>query len=324
MTRSRRLPAQPGALIGRADDVARVSERLLRDEVRLLTLVGAAGTGKTRLAVEVATRIAEHFGDGTWFIDLSPIQDPALVPSSIAATLEVREDRDRPMIETLKQHLASQFALLLLDNFEQVLPAAPYLAELLRACPELKLLVTSRSALHLQWEHELFVNPLAVPDLTALPITTSLGEIASVSLLVQRTQRIDPEFRLEARNAREIAEICVRLDGLPLAIELAAARMRVLPPRALLSRLSRGLAVLESGHQDQPARQRTLRAALDWSYELLSPAEQALFRRVGVFVGGFALEAVAEVCGPDRSLGCEPVRGLESLVEKEPGPTHPR
>jgi predicted ATPase len=296
--------------------VARVHARLLREDVRLLTLVGAAGTGKTRLAIEVANQAADRFGDGTWFVDLSPVRDPDLVPTAIAATLDVREDRDRPLIETLKQHLASRRVLLLLDNFEQVLPAAPYLADLLRACSELKLLVTSRAALHLQWEHELVVNPLAVPDLATLPTTANLAEVASVALLLERTQRIDPEFRLDETNAREVAEICVRLDGLPLAIELAAARMRVLPPHALLSRLSRGLAVLVSGHQDQPPRQRTLRAALDWSYELLSPADQALFRRLGVFVGGFGLEAVSEVCDPDAALGIDPLRGVESLVEK--------
>src|SRR5579859_1398963 len=311
-----RLPAQPSALIGRATDVARVREQLRRADVRLLTLVGAAGTGKTRLAIEVAAQAAQDFVDGTWFVDLSPVRDPDLVPSAIAAMLEVREDRDRPLIETLKQHLTQRCALLLLDNFEQVLPAAPYLADLLRACPELKLLVTSRSALHLQWEHELVVHPLAVPDLAALPSAAGLAEVASVALLLQRTQRIDPEFRLDDDNMREIAEICVRLDGLPLAIELAAARMRIMPPRALLSRLGRRLVVLDSGTQDQPARQRTLRAALDWSYELLSPAEQALFRRLGVFVGGFAIEAVAEVCDPDNSLGIDLVRGVESLADK--------
>jgi predicted ATPase len=164
-----RLPAQPGALIGRAEEVARVRERLLRGDVRLLTLVGAAGTGTTRLAVEVARQAAEAFSDGTWFVDLSPVRNPELVPSAIVETLEVCEDRDRPLIEVLKEHLASRCALGVLDNFEQVLPAAPSLADLLRAGTDLKLLVTSRSALHLRWEHELVVNPLAVPDLAALP-----------------------------------------------------------------------------------------------------------------------------------------------------------
>jgi predicted ATPase/DNA-binding NarL/FixJ family response regulator len=311
-----RLPAQPGVLIGRATDIARVHERLLDPDVRLLTLVGPAGTGKTRLAVEVANQCAADFSDGIWFVDLAPVRDPELVPSAIAETLAVREDRDRPLIQTLKTFLADRRALLLLDNFEQVLPAAPHLTELLRACPDLKLIVTSRSALHLQWEHELVVNPLAVPDLNALPSIGHLAEIASVALLVERTHRIDPEFDLNEHNARAIAEICARLDGLPLAIELAAARMRVLPPRALLSRLSRRLVVLDGGPLDQPARQRTLRTALDWSYELLSPEEQMLFRRLGVFVGGFGLEAVAEVCDPDTLLSIDPIRGVESLVEK--------
>jgi predicted ATPase/DNA-binding CsgD family transcriptional regulator/DNA-binding XRE family transcriptional regulator len=310
------LPAQPGPLIGRAADIGRVREHLLCADVRLLTLVGAAGAGKTRLALEVASHTAAEFEHGIRFVDLSPVRDPDLVPSAIAASLQVREDRAGPLIETLKRHLADRCALLVLDNFEQVLPAAPCLADLLRGCPKLKLLVTSRSALHLQWEHELVVQPLAVPDLGDLPGPAGLGQIASVALLVQRAQQRDPEFRLTDDNAPAIAEVCVRLDGLPLAIELAAARMRVLPPRALLSRLGRGLAVLEGGRRDQPLRQRTLRAALDWSYELLSPADQALFRRLGVFVGGFALEAVAEVCDPDGALGIDPLGGIESLVEK--------
>jgi predicted ATPase/DNA-binding CsgD family transcriptional regulator len=303
-------------LIGRAADLARVKELLLRDGVRLLTLVGAAGAGKTRLALEVAGQTADAFDDGVWFVDLAPVRDPDLLPSAIAASLEVREDRDRPLIETLERHLAQRCALLLLDNFEQVLPAAAWLVNLLRGCPEVKLMVTSRSALHLQWEQEVAVQPLAVPDLAALPSPASLGQVASVALLLQRAQQIDPEFHLDDDNAREIAELCVRLDGLPLAIELAAARMRILPPRALLSRLSRGLAVLEGGNRDQPARQRTLHAALDWSYELLAPADKALFRRLSVFVGGFALEAVGEVCDPDGVLGIDPLRGVESLVEK--------
>ncbi len=228
----------------------------------------------------------------------------------------VREDRDRPLIETVKQYLASRSGLLVLDNFEQVLPAAPHLADLLRACPGLKVLVTSRSALHLRWEHELVVDPLAVPDLAALPAPADLPRSPRWRCSCSAHNASIPSSVWMTVTHREIAEICVRLDGLPLAIELAAARMRILPPRALLSRLGRRLVVLDSGPQDQPARQRTLRAALDWSYELLPPAEQALFRRLGVFVGGFALEAVAEVCDPDGSLGIEPVRGVESLVEK--------
>ncbi|HET6316620.1 MAG TPA: tetratricopeptide repeat protein, partial [Chloroflexota bacterium] len=312
------LPAQPGALIGRAADLARLRERLLSEDVRLLTLIGPAGTGKTRLAVEVAHELADSFDDGAWFVDLAPVRDPDLVPSAIAETLEVREKRDRPLIETLKDHLANKRVLLLLDNFEQVIPAAPCLADLLRACPELKLLVTSRSALQLRWEHELAVEPLAIPDLTQGLTPETLSRVASVALFLNRTQRVDPEFQLDERNARTVAEICIRLDGLPLAIELAAARTRVLPPSALLSRLGRRLAILNNGPQDQPPRQRTLRAALDWSYELLSPAEQALFRRLSVFVGGFALDAVPEVCDPENFLQLEldAVEAVESLVQK--------
>ncbi|HEX8968237.1 MAG TPA: tetratricopeptide repeat protein [Chloroflexota bacterium] len=310
------LPSQPGPLIGRGDDVARVLERLSQADVRLLTLIGPAGTGKTRLALAAAAQVTERFADGVWFVDLSPVRDPALVPSAVAAALDVREDRDRPLNETLKDHLSRREALLVLDNFEQVLSAASELADLLRACPDLKLLVTSRSALHLRWEHELAVHPLAVPDLALLPPPDGLAAIPSVALFIDRTQRVDPEFRLDDSNARTIAEICIRLDGLPLAIELAAARTRVLPPRALLSRLGRRMIALGSGSQDQPARQRTLRAALDWSYDLLSPAEQALFRRLGVFVGGFPLDAVLEVCDPDGTLGIDPVQAVESLMQK--------
>ena len=310
------LPAQPGPLVGRAGDVERVRGQLRRDEVRLLTLVGPAGTGKTRQTMEVAGQLTADFSDGVWFVDLAPVRDAGLVPSAIAATLDVREDRGRPLIDTLRDALGDRRTLLLLDNFEQVLPAAPYLADLLRTCAQLKLLVTSRAPLRLQWEHELAVDPLEVPDLAALPNLEALVQVPSVALLLQRTQRIDSIFRVDDSNARETAEICVRLDGLPLAIELAAARMRVLPPRALLGRLRYRLVDLASGPRDQPELQRTLRAALDWSYEQLDPAEQALFRRLGVFVGGFALEAAAEVCDPDGQLGLDPLRGLESLIEK--------
>ncbi|HEV7663120.1 MAG TPA: LuxR C-terminal-related transcriptional regulator [Chloroflexota bacterium] len=315
-TRSAFLPGQPGVLIGRGDDVARVLERLKQVDVRLLTLVGPAGTGKTRLALAAAAQATETFSDGAWFVDLSPVRDPDLVPSAIATALGIHEKRDRALIETLKDDLSTSDALLVLDNFEQVLAAGPHLADLLGACPRLKLLVTSRSALHLRWEHELAVSPLAVPDLARLPPPDELARIASVALFVDRTQRVDPEFRLDETNARTIAEICLRLDGLPLAIELAAARTRVLPPRALLSRLGRRLVALDNGPQDQPARQRSLRDALDWSYDLLSPTDQALFRRLGVFVGGFALDAVLEVCDPRGSLGLDLLHAVESLAEK--------
>jgi predicted ATPase/DNA-binding CsgD family transcriptional regulator len=261
-----------------------------------------AGTGKTRLAVEVAVQVDAAFGDGTFFVDLAPLNDPTLVPTAIAQALEIREEHGRPVLDVLKQQLAQRRMLLVLDNFEQLLPAAPQLSELLQSCPCLKLLVTSRSALRLRWEQVIPVPPLA--------------EVAAVELFVQRAQAADPTFDLNPSNAATIAEICVYLEGLPLAIELAAARTRVLPPRALLSRLGHRLDLLSVPGPDQPARQRTLRAALDWSYELLTPAEQALFRRLGVFVGGFPLGAVAEVCDPGGEVGLDALLGVESLVDK--------
>jgi predicted ATPase len=278
--------------------------------------VGAAGTGKTRLAVEVAQHVADEFSDGTYFVDLAPITDPALLGTAIAQATEIREERGRPLLEVLKDNLASRRVLLLLDNFEQLLPAAPQLSELLEACPDLKLLTTSRSALRLRWENVMPVPPLAVPSLASPLGPDNLAQYAAVTLFVQRAQRVDPHFRLTDANAAAVAAICVRLDGLPLAIELAAARSRVLPPEALLSRLGRRLDVLAGSNQDQPVRQRTLRAALDWSYELLPGPEQVLFRRLAVFVGGFALGALAEVCDSDGRLGIDALEGVESLVDK--------
>ncbi|HEY1298508.1 MAG TPA: AAA family ATPase, partial [Chloroflexota bacterium] len=296
------LPAQPGPLIGRASEVALVSNRLIQTEARLLTLTGVAGTGKTRLAVEVASQIHEAFGDGAYFVDLAPIQDPVLMLVAVARALEIREERGQPVLDVLKLQLAPRRTLLVLDNFEQLLPAAPQLSDLLQTCPGLKLLVTSRSALRLRWEHVIPVPPLA--------------EIAAVELFVQRAQRADPRFEFNTSNAAVVTEICMRLDGLPLAIELAAARTRVLPPPALLRRLGHRLDVLAVPGPDQPARQRTLRGALDWSYELLSAGEQALFRRLGVFVGGFPLAAVGEVCDAEGDLGLDGLAGVESLVDK--------
>jgi predicted ATPase/DNA-binding CsgD family transcriptional regulator/Tfp pilus assembly protein PilF len=224
------------------------------------------------------------------------------VPSAVARTLEVREEGDRPLLEVLKQRLAGHSTLLVLDNFEQVLPAATYLSELLQSCPGLKLLVTSRSALRLRWEHVLTVPPLPMPS--------------AVELFVHRAQRVNPDFNLSESNASAVESLCRRLDGLPLAIELAAARSRVLPPPALLNRLEHRLDVLATNAADQPIRQRSLRAALDWSFELLSPVEQALLRRLSVFVGGFPLGAIGEVCDPGGAMGLDGVSVVESLIDK--------
>ncbi|HLZ29602.1 MAG TPA: tetratricopeptide repeat protein [Chloroflexota bacterium] len=310
------LPAQPGVLVGRSAELRWIRERLRSDDTRLLTLVGPAGTGKTRLAIEVAGEVADAFSDGVYFVDLSALRDGTLLASAIAQVLDVRAQSERPLIDGLQAYLAQRRILLLLDNFEQLMPAAPLLTDLLQASTALTLLVTSRSPLHLRWEQEFAVNPLALPQLTPLPPPATLAAIGSVALFIQRTQRVDPTFRLDEINGRAVAEICVRLDGLPLAIELAAARARVLPPQPLLNRLDRRLSLLDGGGPDQPVRQRTLRGAIDWSYELLSSAEQALFRRLGVFSGGFALEAVPDVCDPDRALGIEALAGVESLVDK--------
>ena len=296
------LPAQPGPLIGRASDLALVCKRLDQPDTRLLTLTGPAGTGKTRLAVEVAEQAVNSFAHGAYFVDLAPVFDAALVPSAIAQALDIVEKGDRALVDLLKERLANQCTLLVLDNFEQVLSAAPQLADLLQACVGLKLLVTSRSALRLRWEEVFLVPPLA--------------ETSAVELFVYRAQRGNPLFTLTDANREAVAKVCGRLDGLPLAIELAAARSRVLPPQALLTRLEHRLDVLASSAADQPTRQRTLRAALDWSYELLPAAEQAIFRRLGVFIGGFPLSAVAEVCDPENTLGLDPLSAVELLVDK--------
>jgi predicted ATPase len=310
------LPAQPGPLVGREADVARAVERLLRPDVRLLSLVGAGGAGKTRLGIEVAAHAGDAFPDGTHFVDLAPISEPGLFMAALARVLDVRERRERPLFALLQDKLALQQPLLVLDNFEQLLPAAPQLANLLQACPTLKVLVTSRSALRLRWENVLPVPPLTVPNLAKLPELDALAKVPAVALFTQRAQRVDPAFELTQANARAVAELCVRLDGLPLAIELAAARLQVLPPQALLKRLGERLDLVATTNLDQPPRQRTLRAAIDASYDLLSPAEQALFRRLSVFVGGFSLDAIPEVCDADGSLGVDALAGVESLVDK--------
>ena len=311
------MPDQPGRLIGRDDDIAQTYGRLFDDDVRLLTLVGAAGAGKTRLAIEVARLSAGEFMHGACFVDLAPIAQPGLLGTAIAETLELREDGSRPLIAVLKQHLAERHMLLVLDNFEQLVSAGPQLSELVQGCPGLKIMVTSRAAIRLRWEHVQPVRPLS--------------RAAAVELFVDRAQRVDPRFALDASNSHAVEQVCVRLDGLPLAIELAAARTGVLPPEALLARLANRLDILEAANRDQPQRQRTLRAALDWSYDLLTAAEQRLFRRLGIFVGGFALTSLAEVCDADGALGVDPLDGLESLFDKSlirrelaPGGSEPR
>jgi predicted ATPase/DNA-binding CsgD family transcriptional regulator len=286
------LPAQLTPLIGREHEVAEACILLRSPDVRLVTLTGTGGVGKTRLALQVAAGLLDDFPDGVSFVPLAPISDPDLVVPTIAQALDVKESGTRSMLDLLKAFLKDKHLLLVLDNFEQILPAAPHLTDLLTSCPELKLLVTSRAVLHVQGEHEFSVPPLALPDLKQLPPIGALSHYAAVALFLQRARVVKPTFEVTPANARLIAEICAHLDGLPLALELAAARIKLLTPQALLARLEHRLQVLTGGTQDAPTRQQTLRNTIDWSYHLLTPSEQHLFRRLSVFVGGCTLEAI--------------------------------
>jgi predicted ATPase/class 3 adenylate cyclase len=320
------LPAQPTALIGRESAVLAVADLVRRDSVRLLTLTGPGGTGKTRLALQVAADLLDAFHDGVWFVALAPIREHTLVLSAIAQALGVVESTGQTLEESLKAYLRSRQALLVLDNFEQVLDAGPLIAALLAAAPALKVLVTSREMLHLYGEHEYEVPPLSLPDLHRLPPIERLTQYEAVRLFIERAQAVRSDFAVTGENAPAIAEICVRLDGLPLAIELAAARSKLFPPKALLARLDKRLALLTGGPRDLPARQQTLRNAISWSYDLLDPAEQTVFARLGVFVGGCTLESAEAVLADDRAgdagdltayISVDAVLdGLTSLVDK--------
>jgi predicted ATPase/tRNA A-37 threonylcarbamoyl transferase component Bud32 len=310
------LPAPLTPLLGREQEVVTACILLRRPEVRLVTLTGTGGVGKTRLATAVATEVLADFPGGVFLVSLAPIRDPALVIPTIAQVLDVKESGARPLLDHLIASLRDKHLLLYLDNFEQLLEASPKLSNLLARCPSLKMLVTSRAVLHVQGEHEFPVPPLAVPDLTAPPPTDALPHYPAVALFLQRAQAIQSTFQLTSGNARPIAEICIRLDGLPLAIELAATRIRLFPPQALLAQLEHRLSFLTGGARDVPQRQRTLRDTIAWSYQLLDFPEQHLMRRIAVFAGGCTLGAVEAVCVELGDVIPSVLDGVESLIDK--------
>ncbi len=322
---STNLPLELTPLVGRDVEKADVVSLLRRHEIRMVTLTGPGGTGKTRLSLAVASELLPDMEDGVWWVALDAIRDPRLVVSEIAAALEISEGT-APLLDEVKRSLAERSLLLVLDNFEQVLEAAPLVGDILRAASRIRILVTSRSPLHIHGEREYAVPPLITPPLDLPLDTTALSSYASVALFVDRASAVKSDFRLSAANARAIAELCVRLDGLPLAIELAAARVKVLPPAAMLSRVEQRLKLLSGGSSDLPARQQTMRAAISWGYNLLDDPDKRLFSTLAVFRGGFTLEAAerlcAMVCDRAKATGLDPgapsdvVEGIESLLDK--------
>ena len=313
--RPNNLPLQATPLVGREREVDEVRRRLLRPEVRLLTLSGPGGIGKTRLALQAAAELLDEFQDGVFFVPLATVTDPQLVVSAVMGTLGVRETGDLSLIETLKRYLRDKQMVLVLDNFEQVLAAAPAVTELLEA-PRLKALTTSRTALKLYGEQEYAVPPLAVPDTVRLPELEALSHYEAVKLFIERAQAARADFSITNENAPAVAEICARLDGLPLAIELAAARVKLLPPRAMLGRLGRRLKLLRGGARDLPERQRTLRGAIEWSHTLLDEGEKTLFARMAIFSGGRTLGAIEAVCDAEGDLPADAFEGVSSLLDK--------
>ena len=310
------LPSQPTELIGRERELEQLQALLTASGTRLVTLTGPGGTGKTRLAVQAAANVLDAFPDGVWWTPLAAVTDPALALEALAASLGVREQAGQPLLATLIDHLRSRRTLLVLDNLEQVLSVAPLLAELLTAAPEAVILATSRQPLRLRGEREVPVVPLALPRAGLRVSQEAALASPAVQLFLSRAQAVKPDFQVNSENAAAIVAICQRLDGLPLAIELAAARVRLLAPAALLARLDKRLPLLTGGARDLPERQQTLRAAIAWSHDLLDGGEQALFARLAVFAGGCTFAAALAVADAGSGIAIDLLDGIDSLVQK--------
>jgi predicted ATPase len=310
------LPLQPTPLIGREKEVSEVRDLLGGEETRMLTLTGPGGIGKTRLALQAAADLLDDFPDGTFFAPLATLSEAELLIPAVAETLGVRETAEQPLDESLKDYLHERRLLLVLDNFEQVLEAAPQVTELFAEAPGLKVLATSHTPLRLYGEKAYAVPPLSVPDVRHLPDLKALSQYEAVRLFIERAKSAKVDFEVTDESAPAVAEICVRLDGLPLAIELAAARITMLPPRAMLQRLSSRLKLLTGGARDLPERQRTLRGTIEWSHALLDEGEQLLFGRLAVFSGGRTLEAIEAICDAEGDLPVDAFEGVSSLLDK--------
>ena len=308
------LPTQLTSFIGRDDQVREATQLLARS--RLLTLTGPGGTGKTRLSLQIAATVLDQFPDGVYFVPLSAIHDPELVPSAIAQALSISTTGSRRPIDALLDYLRQKRTLLVLDNFEQVLDAASVASRLLEGSAGLRVLVSSRAVLRVSGEQEFPVPPLGLPDLKALPGLAALSQFEAVRLFIERAVAVKPDFQATNENAPAIAGICERVDGLPLAIELAAARVKLFSPQALLSRLEKSLSALGSGTRDAPARQQTLRGAILWSYDMLEPGQRRLLARVSVFARGGNLEQLELVCGPAEDVGGDVVEALDQLADQ--------